>query len=112
VLRQSRVAEFQADHDIVEEGGGFVGFHLILKGEATVSRASRMVGKLGPGDLSGRTRSLTACRVPDGHDRSPVRILSLPASRFQPLLYAHPSMARNILLGLCTMIRAGAPPTS
>lgn len=107
VLGQSRVVEFDADHDIVEEGGGFVGFHLILEGKATVSRGTRTIGTLGPGDYFGEIS------VIDGKPRtatvtteSPVRTLSLAAGKFQPLLDAHPTLSRKILLGLCRTIRA------
>lgn len=112
VLSQSRVAEFEADHDIVEEGGGFVGFHLILDGEATVTRASRTVAILGPGDYFGEISVIDGMpRLATVTTRSPMRTLSLSASRFQPLLDAHPTITRKILVGLCTMIRAGEPPT-
>ena len=107
VLAISRVAEFQADHEIVEEGGSFVGFHLILEGQATVSQGSRTIGTLGPGDyfgeisvLDGKPRTATVTT------ESPVRTLFLLGSTFQPLLDKHPSLSRKILLGLCQRIRA------
>jgi CRP/FNR family cyclic AMP-dependent transcriptional regulator len=107
VLSRSRVVEFEPDHDIVEEGGGFVGFHLILEGQATVSQASRTIATLGPGDyfgeisiIDGKPRTATVTT------KSPVRTLSLSALKFQPLLDAHPTLTRKILLGLCKTIRA------
>jgi CRP-like cAMP-binding protein len=106
VVDRSRVVEFEAHHDIVEEGGGFVGFHLILEGQATVSQASRTVTTLGPGDsfgeisvIDGKPRTATVTTA------SPVRTLSLSASSFLPLLDAHPALAHKILLGLCRTIR-------
>jgi CRP/FNR family cyclic AMP-dependent transcriptional regulator len=111
VVSQSRVVEFEAGHDIVEEGGGFVGFHLILEGQARVRHASRTIASLGPGDYFGEIS------VIDGKPRtatvtteSAVRTLSLSAGRFQPLLDAHPALTRKILLGLCLKIRGADAP--
>lgn len=111
VVGQSRVVEFEAGHDIVEEGGGFVGFHLILEGQVTVSQASRTIASLGPGDYFGEIS------VIDGKPRtatvttdSTVRTLSLSAGRFQPLLDAHPALTRKILLGLCQIVRSTETP--
>lgn len=111
VLGRSRVIEREAGREIVEEGGGSVGFHLILDGEATVTQGSRTLRTLGPGDYFGEIS------VIDGKPRSasvkadsPVRTLSLTAWNFQPLLDAHPTLTRKILLGLCQTIRAVEAP--
>lgn len=107
VLAQSRIAEFEADHDIVEEGGGFVGFHLILDGRATVSQGMRTLRTLGPGDYFGEISVIDGkARTATVTTETPVRTLALPATKFQPLLDAHPSITRKVLLGLCRTIRA------
>ncbi len=107
VLARSRVVEHPAGGDIVEEGRGAAGFHLILEGSATVVRGGQTRGTLGPGDYFGEISLI------DGKPRSatirtegPVRTLSLPAWNFMPLLDAHPSMARKLLVGLCQHLRA------
>jgi CRP/FNR family transcriptional regulator, cyclic AMP receptor protein len=107
VLAQTRVIEHQAGHEIVEEGRGSAGFHLILDGQATVTQGSRTLRTLGPGDYFGEIS------VIDGKPRSAsvtadtaLRSLSLPAWKFEPLLDAHPALTRKVLLGLCATIRS------
>lgn len=107
VLARSRTVEHRAGAEIVEEGHGAAGFHLILDGTATVVRGGVVRGKIGPGNYFGEISLL------DGKPRSAtiktdteVRTLSLPAWNFGPLLDAHPSMARKLLLGLCQHLRA------
>jgi CRP-like cAMP-binding protein len=107
VASASRPVEHKAGHEIVEEGGGSVGFHLILEGQATVSQGTRTIRTLGPGDyfgeisvIDGKPRSATVTTD------SPVRTLSLPAWKFQPLLDENPALTRKILVGLCETIRA------
>lgn len=107
VLAQTRVVEHEAGREIVEEGHGSVGFHLILDGQATVTQGSRTLRALGPGDYFGEIS------VIDGKPRSAtvtadtvLHSLSLSAWKFQPLLEAHPTLTRKILLGLCETIRS------
>lgn len=107
VLGRTRVVEHDADREIVEEGHGSVGFHLILDGSVTVLQNGEVRRTLGPGEYFGEISLI------DGKPRSatirtdaPVRTLSLAAWNFAPLLDAHPSMARKLLLGLCGHLRA------
>jgi CRP-like cAMP-binding protein len=107
VLARARVVEHRASSEIVEEGHGAAGFHLILEGSATVVQRGEVRGTLGPGQYFGEISLI------DGKPRSAtiraneaVRTLSLPAWNFSPLLDAHPSMARKLLVGLCQHLRA------
>ena len=107
VLARARVVEHPADGEIVEEGRGGAGFHLILDGTASVVRGGQVRGTLGPGDyfgeislIDGKPRSATI------RAQSEVKTLSVPAWNFMPLLDAHPSMARKLLVGLCQHVRA------
>jgi CRP/FNR family transcriptional regulator, cyclic AMP receptor protein len=107
VLGRTRVVEHDGGDEILEEGHGAVGFHLILDGTVTVLQGGGVRRTLGPGDyfgeismIDGKPRSATV--RPDGT----VRTLSLAAWNFGPLLDAHPSMARKLLLGLCGHLRA------
>jgi CRP/FNR family cyclic AMP-dependent transcriptional regulator len=106
VLHRTRVVEHDGG-EIIEEGRGGVGFHLILDGTVTVLQGGGVRRTLGPGDYFGEISLIdgkprTATVRPDG----PVRTLSLAAWNFDPLLDAHPSMARTMLLGLCQHVRA------
>ncbi len=92
---------------VTEEGGSGVGFHLVTDGTATVQVGGQARANLGPGDYFGEISLI------DGKPRSatirtdaPVRTLSLTAWSFAPLLDAHPSLARKMLLGLCGHLRA------
>jgi CRP/FNR family cyclic AMP-dependent transcriptional regulator len=112
VLRRTRVVEHDGS-EIIEEGRGGVGFHLILDGTVTVLQDGGVRRTLGPGDyfgeislIDGKPRSATV--RPEGA----VRTLSLAAWNFAPLLDAHPLMAKTMLLGLCQHVRAAeARPT-
>ena len=99
--------------EIVEEGGRGVGFHLILDGKVAVLKNGEVRRELGPGDyfgeislIDGKPRSATI--RPDGT----VRTLSLPAWSFASLLDAHPSLARELLVGLCGHLRAAEDGTA
>lgn len=107
VIGQTRVIEHDADREIIEEGHGSAGFHLILDGSVTVLQNGGVRRTLGPGDYFGEISLI------DGKPRSatirtdaPVRTLSLTAWSFAPLLDAHPSLARKMLFGLCGHLRA------
>jgi CRP/FNR family transcriptional regulator, cyclic AMP receptor protein len=106
VLSQARTVEHDGD-EIVEEGRGAAGFHLILDGTVTVLQGGGVRRTLGPGDyfgeislIDGKPRSATV--RPEG----PVSTLSITAWKFAPLLEAHPAMAKAMLLGLCGHLRA------
>lgn len=106
VLGRTRVVEHDGG-EIIEEGRGAVGFHLILEGTVTVLQGGGVRRTLGPGEYFGEISMIdglprSASVRPDGL----VRTLSLPAWNFAPLLDAHPLMARTMLLGLCQHLRA------
>ena len=105
VLARTRVVEHTGG-EIVEEGAKGVGFHLILEGKATVLQNGEVRRTLGPGDyfgeismIDGKPRSATI--RPEGM----VRTLSLAAWNFEPLIEKNPTMAHELLLGLCAHVR-------
>ena len=107
ILGRSRDVVHPAGREIVEEGGGSAGFHLILEGKATVLKGGEVRGSIGPGDyfgeislLDGKPRSATI-RADDE-----VTTLSLTAWQFEPMLADHPKLAHKLLLGLCAHVRA------
>ncbi len=106
VASAGQIVNHDQGHEVVQEGGGSVGFHLILDGEAEVIRGGNAVHKLGPGDhfgeislLDGKPRTATVKAV------SALRTFSLSSWNFKPLLDSNPSMARNLLEGLCAYFR-------
>lgn len=112
VLSRTRVVEHEPGGEILEEGHGAAGFHLILDGTVAVLQNGDVRRTLGPGDyfgeislIDGKPRSATV--RPEGA----VRTLSLAAWNFAPLLDAHPSMARKLLIGLCGHLRAAEART-
>jgi CRP/FNR family cyclic AMP-dependent transcriptional regulator len=106
VVRSAKQVEYAPDRDIVTEGATGVGFHLILKGKASVLVGGRTRAKLGPGDFFGEMSLI------DGGPRSAtvradtdVRTLSLASWEFTPLLDANPSIARKLLVELSRRLR-------
>ena len=95
-----------AGHVIVTEGDKGVGLHIIISGQAKVSRNGRTVARLGPGDYFGemsmidggpRTATVTA--------DTPLRLLGLTFWDFHPLLKTSPSISYKLLVKLCARLR-------
>ena len=107
IYKQGRLVEHRPNKEVVEEGGGSVGFHLILEGDASVLQGGKVRRQLGPGDyfgeislLDGKPRSATI------RADSPMRTLSISEWEFRPLLDNHPKLARKLLIGLCALVRS------
>ncbi|MGA8015871.1 MAG: cyclic nucleotide-binding domain-containing protein [Candidatus Dormiibacterota bacterium] len=106
VARVSREVQHNAGDEIVREGTPGVGFHLILAGRARVTKKGRKLRELGPGDSFGdisivdggpRTASVVA--------ETPLRLLSILAWEFKPLLLDNPHLAYKMLLRVCELLR-------
>jgi len=103
-----QVLRHDPGYDVVIEGHGGVGFHLILSGEATVQVGGAARPALGPGEYFGEISVL------DGHPRSAtvtagdagLETFSLSAWQFAALLEKNPEMAMPIITGLCARLRA------
>lgn len=107
VYNAGKQVEFEAGHDIVEEGHTGIGFHLILDGEVDVLVSGRKRAALGRGDyfgemslLDGGPRSAT-CRT-----KTEVQTLSLTPWAFLSLVERNPSIARKLLVELSRRLRA------
>jgi CRP/FNR family cyclic AMP-dependent transcriptional regulator len=103
-----RRVEHRAGHEIVSEGGGSAGFHLIVDGSASVAVGGKPRPELGPGQyfgeislLDGKPRTATVVAGPDG-----IVTFSLTAFDFHALLDKHPELSRPIIEGLCARLRA------
>jgi len=113
VMRSATEVEHEAGHNIVTEGGGAAGFHLILAGEGTVLQGGREKHRIGAGEFFGEIALI------DGGPRSAtvradtrVRTLSITAWDFKPLLSEHPDMAYSVMVELCRRIRAAESQAS
>jgi CRP/FNR family cyclic AMP-dependent transcriptional regulator len=98
---------------VAAEGLGGLAFHLVLEGQATVSRDGRELRTLGPGDyfgeismIDGRPRSAT---VTAGDS---LRVLAIPHHEFDALLEQDADFARAILKTLCARLREAEARTT
>lgn len=98
--------EVDEGHVLVREGAGTPEFFIIIAGTATVTRAGKEIGSVGPGDFFGeisiidggpRTASVTAT--------SPMTINVATHREFVSLLDRAPEIARNMLPTLTRRIR-------
>jgi CRP-like cAMP-binding protein len=106
IYRAAKETEFDAGHDIVEQGATGVGFHLILSGKADVMVGGRRRASLGPGDFFGEMSLLDGGpRSATVRTASPVRTLALTSWAFLPLLDKMPSIARKMLVELSRRLR-------
>jgi cAMP-binding proteins - catabolite gene activator and regulatory subunit of cAMP-dependent protein kinases len=106
VLEAGKEVRHDAGKTILEADESGVGFHLIREGQAEVLVGGAVVRTVGPGSYFGEMS------VIDGGPRSAtVRAMtdlvtfSLPAWTFQELIDKHPSMAKALLVELCSRIR-------
>lgn len=107
VAERGQVVEHKSGHEVTEEGGRGVGFHLILEGSAQVEVHGAARRELGPGDyfgevtlLDGKPRTATV-RAGD----SGLRTWSLTDLDFNTILDEEPSMARPLLKVLAQRLR-------
>ncbi|TME49280.1 MAG: cyclic nucleotide-binding domain-containing protein [Chloroflexi bacterium] len=106
VARASNEIEHTAGREVVSEGRGSIGFHLILSGKAEVTRKGRKLRALGRGDhfgeialIDNQPRSATVTAL------TPLRTLTITAWNFKPLLREHPQITYKLLLQLCARLR-------
>lgn len=105
IYSSCKIGRFEQGRDVVVEGRGGIGFHLVLDGKAAVKHGDKKVATLKSGDYFGEIS------VIDGGERTAtvtaetdLSTLSLSAWSFKPLLEKQ-SIAKVILLKLCARIR-------
>jgi CRP/FNR family transcriptional regulator, cyclic AMP receptor protein len=106
LARTGRVVDHAQGHVVVTEGEKGVGFHLIMNGEARVTKGDRTVAKLGPGEWFGEVSMI------DGGPRTatvaaatPLRTFGLASWDFHPLLRSSPTIAFKLLVTMCSRLR-------
>lgn len=105
IYSSCKVGHFEPGRDVVVEGKGGIGFHLVLEGKAAIRHGDKTVVTLGPGDYFGEISMI------DGGERTAtvtaetdLSTLSLSTWDFKPLL-EKPSIAKALLLKLAARVR-------
>jgi CRP/FNR family transcriptional regulator, cyclic AMP receptor protein len=106
LVDMSKETVHSAGQSVVTQGKGGVGFHLIVEGQAKVTRGGRVVANLGPGDffgemtlIDGAPRSATVTAETD------LTTVVLSQWEFRPLVKASPDMAWKLIVHLTGRLR-------
>lgn len=106
LVGSGRLTDHQDGHEVIAEGSGPVGFHLIVEGKARVSIGDTPRRTLGAGDYFGEIS------VIDGKPRSarveavgPLRTFLVQPHAFKTALDEHPQFAHGLLVLLCARLR-------
>ena len=106
LVERSQTVDHEQGRTIAAEGLGALAFHLILDGQAEVTRDGKPIRTMGPdeyfGEISiidGKPRSVTVTAA------SQLRTLVVPYQSFQELLDTEPAFARALLATLCSRLR-------
>lgn len=110
LVKGGREIKHPDGHEVITEGAGAVGFHLITAGTARVTTGGSVRRTLGVGDyfgeisvIDGKPRSATVVAGPDG-----VTTYHLNRARFLAIVDSDRNVARAVMVNLCTRIRASA----
>lgn len=107
IARSGREVDHKPGKEVVTQGRGGVGFHLVLEGSADLEIGGRRRKRLEAGDyfgeislIDGKPRTATVRAGGDG-----LRTFAVTAWDFQALLKEQPQVARALLVTLCARIR-------
>ena len=104
VVRQLKIVNHPAGHEIVVRGENGVGFMVITEGTVTVSTIQGKTRKLGPGDSFGEMSLLEHERSADVWADSQVKCLELPLDRFADYRKLRPEIALQIMRNLAALL--------
>lgn len=106
LVKAGRELRHPDGHEVIVEGAGAVGFHLITSGTALVTSGASVRRTLSVGDYFGEIS------VIDGRPRSAsvqaqenLTTFVLDASVVKGLIASNPDFARELLIMLCTRLR-------
>ncbi len=106
LVRSGRQTEHPDGHEVITEGAGAIGFHLIVAGTARVTSGGSVRRELGTGDYFGEIS------VIDGQPRTAsveavgsLRTFVIYPHVFNSLLDDNPVFARRVLLLMCKRLR-------
>lgn len=106
VLDTAKDAVHHADQEVVTEGHGGVGFHLIVDGKVKVVRGGRTVATLGPGEFFGEMALVDdAPRSASVVADTELTTLVISKWEFRPLVKSHPEMAWKLIEHLVERVR-------
>jgi CRP/FNR family cyclic AMP-dependent transcriptional regulator len=113
IASSGRETHHDDGHEVIVEGSGAVGFHLITAGKARVTSGGSIRRTLGVGDCFGEISVL------DGKPRSasveadgPLSTYLVPPSVVQELMDSHPQLARRLVVLLCSRLREAEQRTA
>jgi CRP/FNR family transcriptional regulator, cyclic AMP receptor protein len=106
LVKAGREISHADGHEVIVEGAGAVGFHLIVNGTARVTSGGAVRRTLGVGDyfgeisvIDGRPRSASVEAVEN------LKTFAIEPAVFNGLLDDNPAFARKIMLLLCSRLR-------
>ena len=106
LVKAGREIRHPDGHEVIIEGAGAVGFHLITSGTARVTSGSTVRRTLSVGDsfgeisvIDGRPRSASVQAV------SGLTTFAIDASILKQLVATNPDFAHQVLVILCTRLR-------
>lgn len=106
LVKEGRETVHSDGQEVISEGTGAIGFHLITSGKAKVSTGAAVRRTLGVGDyfgeisvLDGKPRSASV--VADGD----LRTFAIRPHALETLMESNPTFARHLLVVLCARLR-------
>ena len=106
LIRSGKQTAHTDGREVITEGSGAIGFHIITAGEARVTSGETVRRTLGVGDYFGEISAI------DGQPRSAsveavgsLQTFAIHPPVFQKLLDDHPDFARRLLVLLCKRLR-------
>lgn len=106
ILESGKEVRHSAGEEIMIEGHGGIGFHLIIDGEAKVTRKGKTLAKLGPGDFFGEMAMIDdGPRTASVSATTDMTAFFVSRWEFRPILKSDPELAWKLLRHLVERLR-------